>query len=200
MDQLRSLYTSRTQWTSGKPWLVVGKGPSLERIYDIPTQSYRIITLNDACQVVKPYAAHFIDMEALDRCAGAVLNKDIQIWTVSWPHESQCPGRSLCECVLRNGTLYKKMQQKKLFYYHISTAPVIPPLPDTIKIHHYSAEGVFSILASRGVQEIYSLGVDGGTGIYERFAELPGRPVTYEYQMPYIQRICAEFQVKWVKL
>src|SRR5688500_16634873 len=48
-----------------KKWLILGKGPSFDRINQIRLDQYGLIGLNHVCQIMQVDFGHFIDIDCL---------------------------------------------------------------------------------------------------------------------------------------
>lgn len=182
-----------------KPWLIVGKGKSFDGWKNYNLNIFNILTLNHVCKIIKPTIAHFIDIDAYLDCYQNILDEDISLLMPEYPHINERPDmdKSLTNLVPVRSGLRIKEDQGRLYYYKLSTVPN----EDSIKVHHFSAEAAFGILARNNVKKIFTLGIDGGELEAEEFyRDGRNRPVTYEPQMEHLEKIIKDNGIEWSKL
>tara|TARA_A100001035_G_scaffold279443_1_gene280910 strand:- start:7689 stop:9245 length:1557 start_codon:yes stop_codon:yes gene_type:complete len=156
-------------------WLVLGKGPSLDRVNKYNLTKYKIITLNDSITVCKDVIlGHFIDLDAFERCSGEIaLRKDIYIVMPWYPHVNSRPGtKKLIDLIETNSILKDLAKEKRLLWYDLMTSEHRTGEFPTIKAVYFSAEAVFDILRKVGIKYIKSIGIDGGVGYSNFFNDI----------------------------
>lgn len=154
-----------------KPWLILGKGPTFERILDINTTAYCTFCLNHTMNIIDGDIGHIIDLEVLNEVS------DLRcIWLIiPWhPHKNNKPtNRTLLNWTREYPALEYYEKSNRLFTYNLSTWKQnrLPNYP-FIQTRFFSAEAAFRILIMAGIKTIYSLGIDGGTEYASQFANL----------------------------
>ncbi len=182
-------------------WLLLGKGPSLARLRDIPRGAYLIFSLNHACLHTGAHrveVAHFTDLEAWEDCRHAVPWYACLPWH---PHRDFRPGRADLAALLRD----RGIAEDLVLSYNSTLAHKLARNGSlaTITVRHFSAVAGFNILVAGGVREVYSLGVDGGTGyapgldVKDRLAN--GRS-SFDAQFLEIDRTCRATGARLIRL
>lgn len=187
-----------------KPYLVLGKGPSFDKVININLADYITIGLNHVCQKMVVDFGHFIDIDCLSHNFIKNCTKII------------CPVRPHIYCKVDNKYLTTYFLQpyesdfgphlyKKVYCYNLSTYKGEPfvGLGCIIKVKYFSAEAVFRLLALSGINEIYTLGIDGGVTYSHYFKDLTplqnGRK-TFNDQFDELEEIVKKWNLKWVRL
>ena len=57
----------------GRPWLVVGKGPSYRQVEAIDLSAFNVFALNHAIAGIRADVAHLIDLDVVDACGEQLL-------------------------------------------------------------------------------------------------------------------------------
>jgi lipopolysaccharide biosynthesis glycosyltransferase len=156
-----------------RPWLILGKGPSFSEYSSEDASNFQIITLNDVIREVSSAdLAHFIDLEAFERCADQVSKARIVI--MPWfPHIGNKPSKiNLSQIAINHPALNNLAKQNRLCWYNLSTSSAQQKDSPVVNAKYFSAEAVLEILAMSGVRKIRSLGLDGGVGYSEQFSDL----------------------------
>ncbi len=158
-----------------RPWLIVGKGPSFAQFEDVPLADWRVLTLNDAVRAVpRADLAHFIDLDALERCSG-VLERARCIVMPWYPHSGHRPGRlHLGELSRQHPVLARLRAQGRLLWYDLSSGPQRHGSWPVVTATFFSAEAALDLLATAGARRVRTVGVDGGADYAEAFADLRG--------------------------
>lgn len=184
-----------------KPVLIVGKGPTMDRIKEVDLSAYTTIALNHTCALFYPDYAHFIDLDAYLDCEHFLARTHTIIIMPFFPHIGEKPreGRSLEKVIKKEISLCRKSIEDKLLYYYLSTAPNPTDYP-TVKVHHFSGEAIVRLLGLLGIKEIRTLGVDGGKEEASLFKHTRSRPPTYEPQMEWIHKTVKEFDINYKPL
>lgn len=156
-----------------RPWLVAGKGPSFPQVASVHPGDWHLLTLNDALrEVPRADLAHFIDLEALERCSG-VLDRARCAVMPWYPHLGHRPGPlHLGQLSRRHPVLARLRAQGRLLWYDLAGAPRRHGPHPVVTATFFSAEAAVDLLATAGVRTLRTAGVDGGTGYDEAFADL----------------------------
>lgn len=181
-----------------KPWLLVGKGPTMDHCDMLPIGSFNVLTLNHACKVVRPDIAHFVDVDALTDCFRYL--KECRV-AVPWhPHVEFRPSTVPLDEYLWAGEL-----GDRLLSYNATTIDrkhANKALP-TVILKKFSAVAAFNILLDAGVRHIFTIGVDGGTGYSTAFdhkTRLANGQKSFDVQTPLILEALSRCKAQWTKL
>lgn len=156
---------------NSKNWLVVGKGPSSAKVKNFTTDAVNILTLNHACQLVTPTAALFMDIEAFADCYPTLKEKQIKTILPWRPHSKMKADKQTLEDLLSISTYADHLP---LLYTFNSTTSALKPDPryPVIRVRYFCAVAAINLLVAAGhTEDIYTLGVDGGTQYNPVFAD-----------------------------
>lgn len=157
-----------------RPWLVLGKGPSFDKLSQYALRGFDLMSLNHVVDKIQVVAAHVLDMDVVAACEAA-LDRNAQVLVMPWvPHVNNRAGNlDLSELVESNSFLARMHAEGRLLYYnHIPTRRFgNSPL---IEVQYFSSEGAINLLAACGVRCIRTLGVDGGASYGKSFSHLNG--------------------------
>lgn len=182
-----------------KPYLILGKGPTFENIYKYDLEQYNVICLNHTAEIINCLIFHFIDTECI---SGKAIHNSKIICCPIFPHIN-CKAKD--DPAVSYFIKYHKFDLSKLFCYNCSTWKKIPILRygQIIKAKYFSSEAVFRILGMKGIQTIYSLGIDGGDKYANQFSHL--KPLvnnrkTFDDQFRELNKIVKKWNIEWTRL
>lgn len=185
-------------------WLVVGKGPTAEACRRLKLgKRWRVITLNHAALVIRPFLAHFADLEAA-RDVVPRLDKNVWICMPWHPHIHFSPKADTLVDLLESWPELKERSSRLCSYNSIghvglSANPTLPVL----RLELFSATAVFSALGQAGVKSVLTLGIDGGTGYASWFDTKDclanGQP-NFDVQIPVLRQIAKQHGMRWMPL
>ena len=157
---------------SAKEWLLVGKGPTFDRIKEVNTSSYYVCSLNHVVRELPVTVAHFIDIEPVLDCQ-ALLEQNAQFVVMPFhPHINCKPtSKSLIEFAAEIPALSRLAQQGRLIWYNLDSGKPHGDSP-LVYAHYFSSEAALEVLARCGAKRVYSLGVDGGASYSSNFSDL----------------------------
>lgn len=200
---LSRLTNSNKCWfKNDKPWLVIGKGKSFDKVWSLDLNKFYTFGLNHVCEHLKCDIGHCIDLNVLS--AEFVENSSSVL--LPWhPHiKFRVTKDDLNQWVSRNELLRECLSKDKLYYYYASTYKGVCPLEkEVIKVKYFSGEVPFYLLGLCGIKRIYSLGVDGGNEYSSYFKDLTplqnGRQ-SFDESIKMIHKSCAKFDIQWIRL
>lgn len=205
-------FVTSLQAVDRRPWLIVGKGPSVDNIGQVKLDDYHIVTLNHACNIVKPTIAHFVDIEALQKCtvrlsSPAICEHETHICMPWRPHRGFKATRVTLEEWAEKSSVtpaLRRFSACSLLSYNASTDrfPKNSKLP-AICLRYFSATAAFNFLIAAGITKIYSIGVDGGTDYakcFDKSTKLANGRSSFDVQMPEIEAAIKFKQCKWIRL
>jgi hypothetical protein len=160
---------------NARPWLMLGKGPSFQRIREVDHERYFLCSLNHVVREMPVKVAHIIDLDVVAACAD-VLERNAEFLIMPWHPHVRCDAsaRSLAEFASEVPVLQRLADQGRLVWYNASTAPEHRDGSPVIQVKFFSAEAALGILATCGARVVRSLGVDGGNNYAEAFRDLAG--------------------------
>jgi len=158
-----------------KPWLILGKGPTFQKIRELDISSYDVCSLNHVVRELPVTLAHIIDLDVVTDCADA-LDRNARFLAMPYrPHVKNKPSeKTLHEFVKEHPLLEKLEKQGRLIWYNLSSSPPHADLP-VIKAKFFSAEAALNLLVACGVKVVRSLGIDGGQTYSETFGDLKSK-------------------------
>jgi hypothetical protein len=174
-----------------KPWLILGKGPTFDKAFELDLKPYYLMGLNHVASLLKVDITHCIDIECL---SGNVIANSNKIVIPIVPHFKNRPIEDVTK-------VYANLSDKFLFY-NCSTykKPHFPEMGPIVKVRYFSVEAAFRLLAMQGIKKIHTLGIDGGTKYSKYFADLKpltnGRK-TFNDQFDEIAKITKKWKLAW---
>ena len=166
-----------TDWLSENPsdlpWLIIGKGPTFEKIKSIHLEEYQTIALNHTVTEVQCDIFHLIDLDVLEGIETEIANHANYILLPYFPHVDNLSGtQSLNDLVVSHPFLSKMDAEGRLLWYNSSLAHRHHPDYPIVPVCFFSADAVVSLLATHGVKTIWSAGIDGGNAYNSHFSYL----------------------------
>ena len=160
---------------SEQPWLIFGKGPSFEKRQQYDLRSYHLLGLNHVIREQRCEVAHMIDLDVVDKL-GSELATAAAFVVMPWmPHVGNAPGKkTLAQLVKEHVILGQLDRAGQLLWYNLATAWEAVAGSPVVPVQYFSAEAAIALLATAGVREIRSLGIDGGASYAKNFSDLNG--------------------------
>jgi len=179
------------------PWLILGKGPSAERLYTLDTSKYYFLSLNHACRLLAPTVAHFVDIEAYKDCATTLeWYPKTKVCLPWYPHVKYKSGRENLQSLNLDSTRFVSYNSTT------SSLPQKAGLP-LIRLKLFSAVAAFNILGYAGVRTVYSLGVDGGNSyahFFDKKDKLANGRKSFDDQLQEIYLALKNYGMTWKAL
>lgn len=187
-----------------RPALIVGKGPSADRLGDLDLKKFRVFTLNHAIKAVSwAVGAHFVDIEAYLDCQAEVDTNATFLFMPEHPHEKMTQGRHISDYIRVNDRLRAVDQALRLIVYRKVPLPAEQAPKNALSCLFFSAEALFNVVGILGFKTVYTIGIDGGSSYANKFSDLKpltnGR-ATFDDQTPELKKIAKIRQFEWVKL
>lgn len=159
---------------AGRPWLVLGKGPSYDKHTEYDLSCFDLMSLNHVVDKMKVLAAHMLDLDVVDACEDSIDN-NAQVLVIPWvPHMNNRAGtQDLSELIKCNSFLARMSQEGRLLYYNHLPGRQVGNDP-LVEVFYFSSEAAIDLLAKSGARYIRTLGVDGGTNYGNSFSHLSG--------------------------
>lgn len=161
---------------NSKPWLILGKGPSLAKLSEINTSGYNLAALNHVVATQKVGLAHVVDIEVIEELQDAFYENANYLVMPYYPHKNFRAGsKSLEELAPENSVLEKLLSEGRLLAYDLGTAKKKVEEPDPITVRFFSSEALISLLGECGFRKVRTLGIDGGSKYAPQFDHLADR-------------------------
>ena len=187
----------------GRPWLLLGKGPSLDREPLPDADAYHRLTLNHAVTRMPVLAASVVDLQVLDDCGLAIRDNARFLLMPRHPHRDFKPTPEPLEHWFGQYPLLAGMAAEgRLIWYNFFNAPAHPGAP-VVSRGRFSAEVMVNLLTLLGVRSIRTLGVDGGADYAAGFDEahrLANRHRSFDVQWQGISRRVRRYGVDFAPL
>ena len=165
------------QWSADfnpheKPWLILGKGPSFQKIKNVDLTGYYTCSLNHVVRELPVTLAHIIDIDVVAHCANEIDNNARFLILPFRPHVKNRPSEKTLEDFVNELPILRKLDSEgRLIGYNLSTSPPRPGSP-VVKAKFFSAEAALNVLVTCRVPVVRSLGVDGGRSYSTQFDDL----------------------------
>jgi hypothetical protein len=160
---------------NAKPWLILGKGPSYERVTDVRLDDFYTCSLNHVVRQHPVDLAHIIDIDVVEACKDVLEQNARALVLPFFPHVNHDPTRKGIEDFVAEMPVLQAMsRQGRLFWYNLSSARRRASDSPVIVARFFSAEAAVNILAACGARVIRSLGVDGGSSYAPSYKDLEG--------------------------
>ncbi len=164
----------RSRGVRERPWLVLGKGPSFDKLSQYDLSAFDLMSLNHVVDKIQVVAAHVLDLDVVIACEESI-DKNAQVLVMPWvPHVNNRAGNlDLAELVESNSFLARMHSEGRLLYYNHLPTRIFGNTP-LIEVRYFSSEGAINLLAACGARCIRTLGVDGGASYGQSFFHLSG--------------------------
>lgn len=179
----------KEKFSPNKPWLILGKGPTLERYTKYDLNYYNVMGLNHVSRYINVDVSLLIDE---DVCTLQYVRANNYILAPYHPHYLFKPKQKLFLDIISD----------KIYYFDCSTWKKESVKFPVIRAQYNCAEAAFDILRWWQVKEIYTLGIDGGKNYAQFINELPltnGQP-NFNKQIKNIKAICKQGNIVWNRL
>ena len=151
---------------SDKPWLIVGKGPSFDRLSEVDLTQYNVIGLNHVIYNIDCLLGSIIDIDVINKSEDKV--RCLHIVTPWYPHINFKPTKkSIADFI---GEPWCDKVGTSLWYNSSrSSRSGLSPGGPTVTVRCFNAVAVVNLLGSVGVKEVRTVGVDGGRSYSSNF-------------------------------
>jgi len=192
-------------FAKGKPWLILGKGPSSDLLRPEDSNDFHIFSLNHACVVCSPAIAHFVDWQPFGETRRLLAAATLQVVCLPWRPHVQCRPTKRTLLDLLRDLPEAEVAGFRFCSYNAPAGSALGrrvDLPD-VSVRYFSAEAAYSALGQAGVREVYSLGVDGGTKYGKKFDpkdRLANGRTSFDDQFGMIEQTLKRYGMKHVRL
>lgn len=188
--------------TSGRTWVIMGKGPTFDRAGEIKDldKQYATFALNHVCRQRHVFVAHMIDANVLDEITDLETRADYVL--MPWqPHFKFKPTAKTLEDVMAAKPALQELEKKgRLLWYNLCTGNAPKPGSPVVPVMYFSAEAAVAILAMAGVKKIRTLGIDGGnkySGSFKDITPFRGGHKTFDIQTQNILNTVKKYGVNY---
>jgi hypothetical protein len=197
-----------SQWMAanrfaGKPWLLLGKGPTFARLGDVDLDAYHVMSLNHVVNEVAVDVAHIMDLDVVEACADRLVDNCRFLLMPRVPHIQVRNSLRLLDDFVEVIPVLKTLdEQGRLVWYNTEVDRIFPGAP-VVDVRYFSSEAALNILALMGATTVRSLGVDGGQSYSSTFETLSGatrlvnNQPSFDLQFPEFDRICQRHSIDY---
>jgi len=165
-----------------RPWLILGKGPSFADRRHFDLSKFNLLSLNHVVREQRVDVAHFIDLDALTKCADVLPRQADWLMLPRCPHINFLPSERSVADLLNDVPVLRDFAERGrlVWYYHdFVSRPDLkgcypPDAYPIVRVDAFSAEAVVNVLAALGVKTVRTLGIDGGIHYAHAFHDLNG--------------------------
>lgn len=184
-----------------RPWLLAGKGPTFGRVDEFDLDRFNVMTLNHAVLEIDATLAHVIDIDVVEDCGDALVQRARWVVMPRVPHVRQRPGHVRLEDYVQASPLLRRLDEEdRLLWYNAETGPRLDGAP-VVEVRYFSSEAALGILGILGTRTVRTIGVDGGASYAPAFSTrfaggllANGQP-SFDQQFAEMRRIARRYQM-----
>lgn len=167
MNQLPDFF-EEYKW-DGRPFLMVGMGPSFSKIKDYDLSGYNILGINKVVREIPVDICHIIDWYIVDKMRENILKQAKYLVVPYFPHFA-CRANFNLSVHEITKNLDSELKSK-ILCYNLSTIKVKITKSPTIFAQYFNAEASLNLIAHTGCKEVYAIGIDGGSTRASEFSD-----------------------------
>jgi hypothetical protein len=194
----------------GRPWLVLGKGPTFGRRAEFPLDDYQLLSLNHVVRELPVTIAHMIDIDVAAACGDALTKNCRFLVMPRYPHvdhraDVSRPLESFFDTV---PALRALDEQGRLVWYNLRNNKKSPLVGNDsiLSARYFSSEAALELLGVLGAKRVRSLGIDGGHNYGAAFRDLAGTTrlangqPSFDLQFGELDRIVEQYGIDYAPL
>ena len=188
----------KTYKWDGRPWLIIGMGPTFSLIKDYDISAYNLLGINKVVREMPVDLCQIIDFYILEKVRSQLLTNSKFLVMPYFPHFKFRPWlEKNLNCLSKSDNLLSQLiTNNRLLAFNLSTAGVKLSTTPSVKARFFSAECAVSLLANLGVKDIKLIGVDGGTTRAKEFSDHgPTDPRGFDLQWQSINETIQNFNL-----
>lgn len=189
------------------PWLVVGKGPSFDKLSGLNFKAYCSLALNHAVSSRPDFDyVHVTDFDVFDKIKESLLSNKTKLVVPYFLHSNNKPSKFLSADTLvsdkakpHNDLFLKLMTEGRLFTYNSSQSKSLCKRKDLGKpviVKYFSGVVAVNLLGQSGVKQITLVGIDGGnsySGFFSGLTPLTNGRKNFDVQFNEIKKSIKQF-------
>lgn len=187
-----------TNW-AGRPWLLLGKGPTYSRIKELDLEQYNVFGLNHVVRDTPVDVAHIIDVDVVEDLGDKLLTNCDWLIMPRRPHFRCHPTQFLLlDDFLPASPILNELDRRgRLVWYNLSTGKDRDDSP-LIDVRYFSSEAALHILGEMGATTVRTLGIDGGRSYSNQFEDLEEKTLLrnghhhFDIQFPLLEQIARQ--------
>lgn len=153
-----------------KPWIILGKGPSLR--WDDDFKNFNILSINDSFKIIPPFKRHSIsiilnDIKAIESFSDEILGENTSIFT-PYAFNQNCDRARLTDFWIKNSLFFNKFKNN-FTYYSPCFNWIKPEMNHNVTAYNSTYESAIWLLGYAGVRFIMTCGIDHSSGYKESF-------------------------------
>ena len=187
------------------PFLILGKGPSFSLRNRFSLEQFTTVSLNHVIREQKVDVAHMIDIDVVEDCHQALLDHAEWLLMPEVPHINSKPTPLRLHDFVNTVPVLREFERRgRLLCYPLWTARQKSQYP--IATGTFSGSIVVNLLSRLGVEEVRSLGVDGGISYSHTFNDLTDKTLfrnghaSFDVQLAEIKKTVEDSQMSYAPL
>ena len=183
----------------GRPFLLVGMGPSFSRIHDFDISIYNTMGINKVVREIPVDICHIIDFYIVDKIANEIEKNSKYLVLPYFPHFGYRP--NFCLTAQEVSRKLRQSIKDKILCYNLSTMRFNIGKSPTIEAHYFNAEASLNLIAHLGCKVVKAIGIDGGTSRAGAFSDHgPCDPRGFDLQWDNMARTIRRFNLDYSNL
>ena len=155
-----------------RPWLVLGKGPTFSRRDEFDLSRFNTFALNHVVRELNVDVAHAIDIEVIRDCADVLSAGCEWLLMPRRPKEGSRVSSSRLEDYFDELPVLRELSEAGRLVHYERAGKSRAGDRAAVGGGSFSASVAMNVLATMGVKEVRSLGIDGGRTYSDTFGDL----------------------------
>lgn len=166
-----------------KPWLIVGKGPSFDKLSSLNFEAYCSLALNHAVNARQGFNyVHVTDFDVFDKIKETLTSNSTKLVVPYFLHSENKPSKLLSadgianDAAKKHNDLFVKLlKEHRLFTYNSTLSKNACRRKDLGKpviVKYFSGVAAVNLLGQSGIKSLTLVGIDGGGAYSKIFSDL----------------------------
>ena len=207
MIPVPSFINSLPEAEKRKPWLIVGKGPSFDKLSSLDFEAYCSLALNHAVNARQGFSyVHVTDFDVFDKIKETLSSSSTKLVVPYFLHSENKPSKLLSVDAIsndqskkHNDLFLKLLKEHRLFTYNSTLSKNVCKRKDLGKpviVKYFSGVVAVNLLGQSGVKQITLVGIDGGnsySGFFSGLTPLTNGRKNFDVQFNEIKKSIKQF-------
>lgn len=164
-------WRARAPWPA-KPWLILGKGPTFSHRDALDLSRFNTFALNHVVRELNVDVAHAIDIEVIRDCADVLSARCEWLLMPRRPKEGSRVSSSRLEDYFDELPVLRELSEAGRLVHYERAGKSRAGDRAAVGGGSFSASVAMNVLATMGIKEVRSLGIDGGRTYSDTFGDL----------------------------